>query len=80
MERGFIMAEHREIARQSDQGHTRKQPSAVSVCQKLDVLSIRNTGMQLYALDVSQLLLHYFLNTNNKWEPAGSFSLAGSCG
>lgn len=73
------MADHCDISRQNDQGHTGKQPSAVAVCRKLGVLSTRITGKLFRAQDFPQLLLHYFLNTNNNWEPVSLFKLTGSC-
>lgn len=67
------------ITRQSNQGHTRKQPHAGSVCQERGVLSTRSIGIQFRAENIPQLPLQNYLNTNIKWELASLFSLAGTC-
>lgn len=70
------MAEY-VIAWQSNQDHTRNQHQAGSVCGKGCLLSTQIKGKRFGALRIPQLLLHNNLNTNKKWEPAGSVSLAG---
>ena len=72
------MADHDEIARQSNQEPTRIQRKAVAVRVGFGTLSTWMVGTKLGALPTVQHSLHYILKPNNNWEPAGVSCLAGS--